>query len=187
MFAKHRAWPAFAVTAGGHFCQWLRATRRVRRQSPVAWLRGSRQPPVRACWGLPWGLALMRRYRRRGIVGYTAESSASPRHRGPDGSRSKGESNDQVTHPAERTQPTPPDAAGLPAAALAVTLAACGSSAGQSRHPAASKPAGAAHSHAHSRPAHAAPLHRRHHAARAAGHCRSPYRQPHPAGQRRRP
>jgi hypothetical protein len=45
----------------------------------------------------------------------------------------------------------------LPAAALAVTLAACGSSAGQSAHPAAPKPAGVSHSHAHSTPAHAAP------------------------------
>ena len=45
----------------------------------------------------------------------------------------------------------------LPAAALAVTLAACGSSAGQSTHPAAPKPAGVAHSHAHSTPAHTAP------------------------------
>src|SRR5215475_5342960 len=44
----------------------------------------------------------------------------------------------------------------LPGAALAVTLAACGSSAGPSAHPAAPKPAGAAHSHAHSPPAHAA-------------------------------
>ena len=40
----------------------------------------------------------------------------------------------------------------LPAAALAVTLAACGSSAG----PVAPKPAGTAHSHAQSAPAHAA-------------------------------
>jgi len=40
----------------------------------------------------------------------------------------------------------------LPAAALAVTLAACGPSAGQSAHPAAPKPAGAAHSHAHFTP-----------------------------------
>ena len=45
----------------------------------------------------------------------------------------------------------------LPAAALAVTLAACGSPAGQSTPPAAPKPAGVAHSHAHSTPAHAAP------------------------------
>jgi hypothetical protein len=40
----------------------------------------------------------------------------------------------------------------LPAAALAVTLAACGPSA----HPAVPKPVGVAHSHAHSAPAHAA-------------------------------
>ena len=66
---------------------------------------------VGAGWGLAWGLALMRRDRRRGIVGYTAESSASPRRRGPGGSRSKGESNDQVTHPAEGTEPSA-DAAG---------------------------------------------------------------------------
>jgi hypothetical protein len=45
----------------------------------------------------------------------------------------------------------------LPAAALAVTLAACGSSAGQSTHPAAPKPAGVAHSHAHSTPVPPAP------------------------------
>jgi hypothetical protein len=45
----------------------------------------------------------------------------------------------------------------LPAAALAVTLAACGSSAGQSAHPAVPKPAGVAHSHAHSTHTHAAP------------------------------
>src|SRR5712671_7263162 len=31
--------------------------------------------------GLAWGLTLMRRDRWRGIVGYTAESSASPRRR----------------------------------------------------------------------------------------------------------
>ena len=45
----------------------------------------------------------------------------------------------------------------LPAAALAVTLAACGSSGNPSAHPATPKPAGVAHSHAHSTPAHAAP------------------------------
>src|SRR4029077_905953 len=61
--------------------------------------------------GLGWGLALVRRDRWGGVVGYAAESSASPRRRGPGGSRSKGESNDQVTHPAESTEPTP-DAAG---------------------------------------------------------------------------
>ena len=44
----------------------------------------------------------------------------------------------------------------LPAAAVAVTLAACGSSGGPPAHPAAPKPAGAAHSHAHSAPPHAA-------------------------------
>jgi len=36
-----------------------------------------------AGWGLAWGLALMRRDLRRGIVGYAAESSASPRAQGP--------------------------------------------------------------------------------------------------------
>src|SRR5258707_12322959 len=60
--------------------------------------------------GLAWGLTLMRRDRWRGIVGYTAESSASPRRRGPGGARSKGATNDQVTDPAESTEP-PPDAA----------------------------------------------------------------------------
>ena len=40
------------------------------------------------------------------------------------------------------------------AAALAVTLAACGSSGNPSAHPAAPKPAGVAHHHAHSAPAH---------------------------------
>jgi hypothetical protein len=44
----------------------------------------------------------------------------------------------------------------LPAAAVAVTLAACGSSGGPPAHPAAPKPAGAAHSHANSAPPHAA-------------------------------
>ena len=44
----------------------------------------------------------------------------------------------------------------LPAAALAVTLAACGSSGGPSAHPAAPKPAGVAHGHAPSASAHAA-------------------------------
>jgi len=44
----------------------------------------------------------------------------------------------------------------LPAAAVAVTLAACGSSGGLPAHPAAPKPAGVAHSHAHSAPPHAA-------------------------------
>ena len=43
----------------------------------------------------------------------------------------------------------------LPGGALAVALAACGSSAGPSAHPAAPKPAGVAHHHAHSAPAHA--------------------------------
>jgi hypothetical protein len=38
---------------------------------------------ARAGWGLAWGLALMRRDLRRGIVGYAAESSASPRAQGP--------------------------------------------------------------------------------------------------------
>ena len=33
MVATNRAWPAFAVTAGGHFRERLRATRTVRRQS----------------------------------------------------------------------------------------------------------------------------------------------------------
>jgi len=33
--------------------------------------------------GLAWGLALMRRDRWRGIVGYAAESPASPRAQGP--------------------------------------------------------------------------------------------------------
>jgi hypothetical protein len=36
--------------------------------------------------GLAWGLALMRRDRWEGIVGYAAESSASPRRKGPGGS-----------------------------------------------------------------------------------------------------
>jgi hypothetical protein len=45
----------------------------------------------------------------------------------------------------------------LPAAALGVTLAACGASADPSAHPAVPKPAGAAHSHAHSTPVHAVP------------------------------
>src|SRR5690349_5728049 len=61
--------------------------------------------------GLAWGLALMRRDRWRGIVGYAAESSASPRRKGPGGSWSKGERNDQVTDPAESTEPSA-DAAG---------------------------------------------------------------------------
>jgi hypothetical protein len=43
----------------------------------------------------------------------------------------------------------------LPAAALGVTLAACGG--GSASHPAAPRPAGVAHSHAHSTPPHAAP------------------------------
>jgi hypothetical protein len=42
------------------------------------------------------------------------------------------------------------------AAALAVTLAACGSSGNPSAHPATPKSAGAAHSHTHSAPTHAA-------------------------------
>ncbi len=37
---------------------------------------------VGAGWGLAWGLALIRRDRWRGIVGYAAESSASPRAQG---------------------------------------------------------------------------------------------------------
>src|ERR1700761_6353617 len=39
------------------------------------------------------------------------ERQRPPRRRGTGGSRSKGESNDQVTHPAESTEPSP-DAAG---------------------------------------------------------------------------
>ena len=58
-----------------------------------------------------WGLAAMCRNRRRGIVGYTTESSASPRRRGP-GGHGKGESNDQVTRPAESTETSPADAGG---------------------------------------------------------------------------
>jgi hypothetical protein len=82
--AKHHAWPASAVTAGGHFRYRLRAARRVRRQS--------RRPPGFGVAGSPWlglagglarGLALMQRDRWRGIVGYAAESSASPRAQGP--------------------------------------------------------------------------------------------------------
>ena len=57
----------------------------------------------------------------------------------------------------EALNPHPRMLLALPAAALAVTLAACGSSAGQSTHPAAPKPAGVAHSHAHSTHTHAAP------------------------------
>jgi hypothetical protein len=60
---------------------------------------------------MAWGLAPMRRDRKHGIVGYAAESSASPRRRGPGGSWSKGERNDQVTDPAGSTEPSA-DAAG---------------------------------------------------------------------------
>jgi len=44
----------------------------------TARLPGSRQPMVGAGWGLAWGLALMRRDRRRGIVGYTANRQRPP-------------------------------------------------------------------------------------------------------------
>jgi hypothetical protein len=62
----------------------------------------------------------------------------------------------------------------LPAAAVAVTLAACGSSGGPPAHPAAPKPAGAAHSHAHSAPPHAA-------AAAPPKHARAAHHHAHPA------
>ena len=112
-------------------------------------------------------------------------------------SSTKGRNNDQVCLPGWTALSRHPRMLlALPAAVLAVTLAACGSSGGQSAHPAAPKPPScgaqsypfravrtrAAGHHAAGAAGHRATTRRR-----AAGHRPGPYRQSDPAGQRRRP
>src|SRR5690242_4950875 len=103
----------------------------------------------------------MARCRWRGIVGAMADSSAASMHGDPRGMGrtrrdQKGETMTRSLTLLTALSRGPRMLLALPAAALAVTLAACGSSAGPSAHPAAPKPAGIAHSHAHSAPTHAA-------------------------------
>ena len=81
-----------------------------------------------AGWGLAWGLALMRRDLWRGIVGYAAESSASPRRKGPVGPGAK--ENAMIRSLTRLKAPNRLRMLlALPAvAAAAAVLAACGSS-----------------------------------------------------------
>src|SRR5712671_2214839 len=73
---------------------------------PAARLLGSRQPMAGAGWGAGLGAGADSRRplaRHRGLHGGIV---SVPPAQGPGGSRSKGESNDQVTHPAEGTEPS---------------------------------------------------------------------------------